>query len=317
MVKKATEKKCPLCGALYAKKSRYCPNCGYIKPQSLKNSLIIFVVFSLLFSFLFINKKNDELNNPSSNLVFEEIKLNDMTELSGLTKEQIFKKRISLVNNSTVFKDLKDYKPNPEVYQIEDNIPWIGAEQIARFGMKDNKNIGLGLSRSSLAINNPELLISFIVPDFASQKDKTNFSKADFLLPQSLSFNKETNTLKATFNIKSFFEKNPNYIGSAMFIDETNARDFGYNWLYAKKKKNIKFANPQNNFSLRPYKAQGVYKKGNSCAIKTGCNNYSPYQQELVFGIIELPSSLEVKLYKNKPKTLRQEADITYIMLFK
>lgn len=311
----ANEKKCPLCGALYSKKSRYCPNCGYIQQQGLKKALISLVITSLIISFLYINKKEDTVKNKKTNLVFKEIKLNDMSELSGLTKEEIFNKRIKLVKNSTVFADLKDYKPNPEVYKIEDNIPWIGAEQIARYGMKGNKNIGLGASRSSLAINNPELLISFIVPDFASQKDKTNFSKADFLLPKSLEYNKETNTLRAKFDIKTFFEKNPNYIGSAMFIDETNALDFGYSWLWAKNKKNVKFAKPNNNFSIRPYKAKGVYQKGTSCALEFGCNNYSPYQEELVFGIIDLPSSLEVKMYKTKP-TLRQKPDMTYIMLF-
>lgn len=314
MVENFEEKKCPLCGALYAKKSRYCPNCGYIKPQSFKCAIILLVIFFFLISCLFLAKTHEQ--NKANSLVFKEIPLQKMSELSYKTKKEIFKKRIEAVQKTPVFTDLKNYQPNHEVYQFEDKAPWIGAEQIARFGMKDNKNIALGASRSSLALNNPALLISLIVPDFASQKDKVNFSEDDFLLPKKLEYNKESSTIKATFNIKPFFLNNPNYIGSAMFIDETNARDFGYNWLWAKKNKNVKFASTTNNFSIRPYKVLGVYKKGTSCAIKDGCNNYSPYQKELVFGIVDLPSSLEIKMYKNKPKAIGQKPDITYIMLF-
>lgn len=294
-----------------------------------KSVLIIIFVCALFTLFLSKTKEKDSSSFlVSSNHIQKEdlknsvqIPLRSLEELSGLKKEEIYKKRIAYVKSSSVLKDLKgeelkNYTPNNNVYNFEDNLSWIGLEQIVKYGMKDNKNIGKGTSRSSLAINNPELLVSFIAPDYSLQKDKKGFSCADYLLPNKLLWDRETKTIRAYFNITDFFKNNPTLIGSAMFIDETNARDLGYEWMLAQKQENIRFQNPQKNMRIRPYKPQGRYQKGTSCAIKEGCNNYSPYQEELVFGIIDLPSSIQIKFWNKKPETNHKKADVTYIMIF-
>ena len=33
-----------------------------------------------------------------------------------------------------IFNSIKNYKPNPEVYKIEDKLPWISAKEIAKYG---------------------------------------------------------------------------------------------------------------------------------------------------------------------------------------
>ena len=60
---------------------------------------------------------------------------------------------------------------------------------------------------------------------------------------------------------------------------------------------------------------QGYYHKGYSCGLKEGCNNYSPYQEDMVFTIIDT-GYLKLKLWKNKPLSVLKNADMTYIMHF-
>ncbi len=321
---KLFQKKCPLCETKFDFFARQCPNCGFCKPFGKKTTIFIFVITLLFFSFIFKPVENVNLGklDPSAAQkektdppVFEKIKLRPMSELSGLSKEEILKNRTRYVKESLVFKNLKNYKPSEEVYQIEDHLPWIGAEQIAKYGAQNNKNIGLGPSRHSTSINNPELLASFIIPNFGNQKNKT-YSKDDLLLPVALFYDKNNNVIKAEFNLGAFFEQNPKYLGTSMYIDETNARDLGYNWFYCTKKQNVRFINPKNSMFLRPYKIQGFYHKGYSCGLESGCNNYSPYQEPLVFSILDMPSSLTINLYKEKPKNLKQKPDMIYTMIF-
>lgn len=275
--------------------------------------LILLFIFIMLLGVImpFLSDKKPEkkasFHIKPSNYSFVEVPLRPLSELSGLSKKEILNKREFFVKKSLVFGDLKNYTSSSEVYKIEDNLPWISVEQIAKYGIKDNPNIAKGLSRSSAAINNPELLISLNTPDYRALGLK---GSSNYLLAKKLLWDKNNNTLKAYFNM------NPILAGLPLFIDETNARDLGYNWIYCKKKKNIRFFNPQKSFKVRPYKLQGCYQKGFSCGLKGGCNNYSPYQEELVFGIIDLPSYLEIKLWKDKPHSIRQKADINYIMVF-
>lgn len=318
------QRQCPLCKKDISCFAKKCPNCGFVKPSGAKSAAFFFIITLIFLSFVYypslnINTqmigtlKNKQQKTPIS---FEEIELRPTSVLSGLSKEQILKQRTQYVKESVVFKDLKDYKPSEDVYQIEDYLPWIGAEQMAKYGANNNKNIGKGDSRHSISINNPELLVSFIVPNFGDQKDIAPYSKEDLLQPVKLSYDKNNKIIKAEFNLKSFFDKNPNYYGGAMYVDETNARDLGYHWFYCPKKENLGFINPQTSIYSHPYKVQGYYHKGSSCGLEGGCNNYSPYQPNLVFMIKDMPSSMTIYMYKEKPKSLRQKPDMTYIMVF-
>ena len=241
------------------------------------------------------------------------IPIREMTELSYLSKNEILNKRIEYVNNSKVFK-VENYKPREDVYQIEDYLPWISAYEIAANGIKDNKNIGEGASRCSLNINNPELLISFIIPEFEKGNRREKFSEADYFLPEKLLWDEKNKTIKAFFNTKSFYDLNPDYTGMAMYTDETNARDLGYNWVYCDESKNIQFVNEFTNISTAPYEMKGYYHQGNSCGLETGCNNYSPYQEEMPFRITKETGYLRLKMWKEKPKNKFQAPDIIYEM---
>ena len=240
------------------------------------------------------------------------IPLRNMSELSSLTKKEIIEKRIEYVNNSKILK-IKNYLPKAEIYQIEDNIPWISVEELTKNGIKNNPNIAKGLSRQSISINNPELLLTLMAPAFG-ERNKDEISELDYFFPTKLEYKKE-NILEAHYNISDFYKKNPKYKGFEMVMDDTNARDFSYNWGYVLKQNNIIPIDYSGIFK-QPYFFQGYYHRGFSCGLKSGCNNYSPYQKEMNFRIINTPAYLEFKLWKVKPKNIEDKQDMLYRMYF-
>lgn len=335
--------KCPFCNTLYDKKGKHCPNCLYKPPLSADKTLWIIVavlipltLFRLHQDNIFINlnkyfsyKEDVILNNsiPEKNFKAEKtidskegikIPLRDMEELSYKTKDEILAKRKKYVKNSEIFsKIIKNYEPNPDVYKIEDNLAWISAYEIAKYGREKSKDIGKGPSRHSISINNPEVLISLITPEFATKRNPEQFSEADYFFPEALFYDKDKKLITVYFNITSFYEKNPQFIATALFLDETNARDLGYNWIYGENIKDIRFLKPQNNFSTKPYDIKGYYHKGYSCKKQEGCNNYSPYQEQMVIRVKGSGGSMDIKMWKNKPLSSMQKPDITYRMVFK
>ena len=315
------KKQCPFCKEPYEKNLKICPHCHYKEPLNLEKALWVFIFLLLPFTiFKFAQEHFEEINFSLSSLTHSkepsqrlEIKINPISELSGLSKEEILSKRKSYVNNSVVFKDL-NYTPNEDVYQIEDYLPWISAEEIVKNGVDNNPNIGVGNSRHSISVNNPELLISFIIPEYKTT-NKENFSTSAYLHPQKLFWDKEENTIEAYFDISSFNADYPQYSNTLFYLDETNARDLGYNWVYATENPNVSFKDYNKNIASSIYKIKGYYHKGYSCKLQSGCNNYSPYQEELVFKILDT-GHLKIKLWKEKPLSVLQNADITYIMYF-
>jgi hypothetical protein len=72
-----------------------------------------------------------------------------------------------------------------------------------------------------------------------------------------------------------------------------------------------------NNANDYIYELRYYIHVGSSCGIKGGCNNISPVQQELMFYVDNLPASLEVKLWKKRPKdAVFDKADYTYEIRF-
>ncbi len=336
--------KCPVCNTEFDKKEKCCPNCLYKQPLNFDKALWIFALLLIPFSLIrvfhdnFIDifdkfSKNDEkieqilpdsrnelIDLKNENII--PIPLRKMEELSYKTRDEILEKRKKYVKNSLIFKDdelfnfLKNYEPNPEVYRIKDKLPWISAFEIAKYGIAKSKNIAKGISRHSISVNNPEVLISIITPDLGEKRTSEEFSEADYFFPVGVFWDKKEKVIIAKFDLDSFFKKNPDFLESALYLDETNARDLGYNWIFASKVKNVDFANYKTNFSKNPYNIKGFYHQGLSCGLQDGCNNYSPYQEEMILRVNSLPAVLEIKLWKEKPLTCAKRADLTYKMIF-
>lgn len=295
----------------------------YKSKMNFDKAFWIFLILLIPITICYIYQQNSykfyDISNAQPKAIKEEIvekgqdiPLRKMSELSSLTKKEIIEKRIEYVNNSKIFK-IKDYLPKAEIYQIEDNIPWISVEELTRNGLKDNPNIAYGLSRQSISINNPELLLTLMAPAFGKRSAK-QISNLDYFFPTKLEYKKE-NILEVHYNISDFYKKNPNYKGFEMVMDDTNARDFSYNWGYVSEKENISPIT-FNGIFKQPYFFQGYYHRGFSCGLESGCNNYSPYQKDMNFRIMETPAYLEFKLWKTKPKSLEIKQDMIYRMYF-
>jgi len=236
-------KRCPFCNTIYSSVEKNCPNCNYKEPMSIDKSLWILIAILLPLAIIYqLNKivdfseiaKSFELpktkkETKTKNTIVKNVPINPTSSLSGLSKAEIYSLRKSYVKNSVVFSNLENYSPNPDVYRITDNLPWISAYEIATNGTENNPNIGKGDSRHSIMTNNPELLMGFITSEFAYGKEKGTFNKVDLLHPYKITWDEKNNTIRAHFDFTSFFKVYPSFKGISFYLDETNARDFGYN----------------------------------------------------------------------------------------
>ena len=238
------------------------------------------------------------------------IVLSPMEKFSGLSRTDVLNKRISAVKTSSVFGNIPDYRPSGSVFQIEDGLPWIGAHELTCYGISGSKDIGKGESRESVGILNPELLFVINMASFAFH-DRTGCSSVDYLIPYRAYYNKPLNTISAYIDYSGFYRKNRIYTN--FILEDANARDLGYNYVFADKIKNVRFKD-QTNFSTEITSTSGFFHRGGSCRAPGGCNNYSPYEVRYDFAPVDptAPMSLHIKLWKNRPAGTSEPADINY-----
>lgn len=241
------------------------------------------------------------------------IVLAPMEKFSGLSRTDVLNKRISAVKTSPIFGNQPDYSPSDGVFQIEDGLPWIGAYEITCFGIRGSEDIGRGESRESVGILNPELLFIINMPSFAFH-DTTGCSPVDYLIPYRAYYNRSTNTISAYIDHSAFYRKNRTYTN--FILEDANARDLGYNYVFADQTNNVRFRDGTN-FSTEITQTSGFFHRGGSCRAPGGCNNYSPYESRYDFAMInpERPASLHIKLWKNRPESTSEPADINYELI--
>ncbi|MBO6282179.1 MAG: hypothetical protein J6N49_06600 [Alphaproteobacteria bacterium] len=230
-----------------------------------------------------------------------------MEEFSGLSRTAILDKRMAAVKES-IFNEMQPYySPSSSVFQIEDGLPWISAYEVTCYG----KGIK-GPSRESFAILNPPILY---YPLMAMYNFSENYgcSEVDYLLVNRLTYNESQKRITAHIDYTSFYKKNKLFY--KIHLSDTNARDLGYNYVYAPLAENIRFKSADN-ISTDIVPTRGFYHRGSSCGEPGGCNNYSPYQPELEFYITALPAEIKFKLWKYQPLKKEDNADITYRLIF-
>ncbi len=307
--------KCENCGFVFRKGLDKCPLCG--EEQGLSKHfyivLAIVVVICIIFYTVFYYYDDIFIKPDNSRQYTVNIPIRPLGELSGLSKDEIFSLRKKYVANSVVFSNNKKYTPNPDVYQIEDNLPWISAEQIVKYGTQNNSNIGKGSSRCSVSVNNPDIPITIIIPEYRRINNDISLEEL-YYLPKKAEYNKKRNIITVHFYIQRVMHKlGFNYLN--MYLDETNARDMGYEWIYANRYEDLKFFD-NSKITKEPIKMLGYYHKGYSCGLESGCNNYSPQQDNMSFYKYRGSGYIEFKLWKKKPLHYLQPADLTYKMVF-
>ncbi len=244
----------------------------------------------------------------------ETIPVAPMREFSGLTKAEITGMRLYAVQNSRVFGNIPDYRPSDAVFQIEDGYPWIGAYEITCHGVRGSSDIGRGESRESVGILNPELLFVINMPSFAFHST-TGCSPVDYLIPSRVDYNRMSRTISAFIDASGFYRKNRTLFG--VILEDANARDLGYNHVFADDVQNIRFKESVN-FSTEITQTSGFFHRGYSCGKSEGCNNYSPYESRYHFYIPD-PGNfarLHIKLWKERPENEHAPADMNYELIF-
>ena len=240
------------------------------------------------------------------------LKINPTESYNYLNKEDVYKTREKHVKNSIFYTD--DYSPSNQVFgQIEDKKPWYGLKYYNCATNAQGKNeITLGDSEESRFINNPDMLIGinqwvYKIKDANYKKEGlcTNLDYSKML--KDLTFNPDKNTIIATF-------KRPE--GGTFNLVGINARDFGYNYIFAEKIENVEFLD-KGNISKGVYKLQDFIHTGSSCGLTGGCNNTSPRQVYLDFKVKNnLKAKMNLKLWRKEPKTPFDKADINYSIVF-
>ena len=259
------------------------------------------------------NSNNAQLSSNNSGEVY--IELAPREEFSGLTKAQIFQKRTDAVLSSPIFR-YQHYTPSPEVYRIDDGMPWISAYAALHWKEVPKSEVPNGVSRDSLGILNPELLFYVEMcafPDSIPNYDR-KYDKNLHFIPYKVVYNPNTKTITAY--IKNF--RNKDFFIQEVSLCDVNAHDLGYNYAFMNDFNNITFyqMNENNNISTQIYRTNGYYMHGSVCGVVGGCNNYAPYQPQYQFYLKDLPASVNIKLWEAMPSKKEQKADLNYRIVF-
>ncbi|MBR1681092.1 hypothetical protein IJ707_04805, partial [bacterium] len=289
------------------------------------NPAVIFVVVMLIADFVLIKYsvfKNKQISEIVPDEKMETLVINPLSSYSGKTKDEILKIRKDFVATS-IFKN-DSYEPSEMVFgQIADKKPWWSIDHI----LCTNKNIDLnkrgeGLSEESRYLNNPNLLVGVqLSKSFIKNKDLKDFceDKSLLFIPKEIKFDKKNKLIIVTYNASENMTKKMNKRYIEYLLVGLNARDFGYEWVYASNSHNLIFLPSSLDstlFNEKPKKFLDFIHLGNACKVDGGCNNASPYQPEMAFYFRKFPADMTLSLWKNKPIYKNQPADIYLKMIF-
>jgi len=263
-------------------------------------------------------RKNQSISKYSMNVNMDlaenevaTIEVNMPTKLSYKTKNEILQQRTKYVKK--VF-NIPKYKPNEEVFgQIEDNKPWISIDAASctwNFNMDRDK----GASEETVFLNNPMALIGVEMPYYGYLYDN-NCTYDNYFMPKSILLDEKNKLITISYDTKKLLERlSPDVQKKYIFVlNALNARDLGYQWGYVSNTSNIKFK--EKIITQSPYYFLNYIHVGMSCGINGGCNNGSPFQQELNFKITDIPATIEMKLWNKQPENVHKNSDINIKIL--
>ncbi len=246
---------------------------------------------------------------------FINIVINEPVELDSMSKEDLLRMRKEYVGR---YRDLIDggYSPSGHLFgAIEGGKPWWGLE--GEFCRGSGEHSIDGLSEESRFFANPFLLLGLDEGKAFCMEDRPCFAVYPHL--KSILWYVSQKKAVITYDMSRFlFEKKELHFETnniTLFLENYNARDFGFNYI---------FASPLLSKGLSPISEGGLLKGvcvlnsfihlGSSCGYPGGCNNASPYQPQLYFKLEQVPATLYCKLWQKIPKNSEQEADFVYII---
>ena len=244
--------------------------------------------------------------------------INPPRNLNFKTYKEIFRIRKKMIAENPIFFQGK-YDPlaSSVFKQIEEGKPWWGLRGLMCYG--PGKLAIEGESDESRFIDNPFLLIS-MEEGFALtlMKDKGN-CPLSYPKPIKISFDSDKRIFHVTYSVsghertiaKTASNNRTNSPKMTYSFNGRNAIDFAVPYVYATKPKNLHFVDT-NNISKSVYQFKDFIHVGGSCGYSGGCNNGSPRQKETEFQIDKYPASITFKLWKRKPTSPDEKADLSY-----
>lgn len=252
----------------------------------------------------------------------KEITLNGLREFDFMTKQELYALRKKLVQQNAELVQGK-YIPSENVFgAIADGKPWWGMEGQWCYD-SGNRSIE-GLSEESRFFLNPFLLLAI---DGWWGVKKSGHCFVSYPRVVSLIWYASEKKAVATYDISRFKrERKYSHICDKCRNDKNiylelinyNARDFGYNYVYAVPKLS-KEVIPQQKSRLFEDACQlrSFIHLGSSCGYPGGCNNASPYEPDMLFMVKKIPAEIYCKLWKEKPANKEQQADFVFVIEFK
>lgn len=284
--------------------------------------VIVFAVLSLIIFKPLIFTANDRKILDVRNS-FQELFVNQPTELSNMRKDEIYSYRKAYVKDSIFASD--NYEPDNRVFgAIEDYKPWWGEQKCRPLNYSGDYHESIeGKSKQSIQINNPNALVGLSSPyipwDVEQNADFCNSEYSSFI-PYSLKYSKKDNLIVAEYEVsKEFPNIYVNISGKGyrypIQLSGLNALDFGYKYVYAFDTKNIEMTYP-NNITQTPEMFRDYLHVGGSCGYAGGCNNISPMQNDKMISVTGLPAEINLKLWKKQPHDKYSKADMYYRIIF-
>ena len=262
---------------------------------------------------------------PSNLEDFENLRINPMSDYDYLSKKEIYNIRKKYVNKSLFANP--NYEPSEEVFgQIVDNKPWWGDIRCSKLNYKGDYHERIeGDSKVSIQINNPNVLVGLSMPYIPwDVPEYGDFCQAEYskYIPYSLKYSKKDRIIIATYKLpREFLDFRSNVDGKnhrfIIQLSGLNARDFGYNYVWAFESNNIKFRQlDESTVKDEIQTFQDFIHLGGSCKYEDGCNNISPMQTPLMIKVTDFPAEINLKLWKKYPSNKYSKADIYYKIKF-
>ena len=245
------------------------------------------------------------------------VPVSPMEELDFKTKQQIYDLRKAHVLEHQELAP-KNYAPSEAVFgQITDSRPWWGIYGIFFYG-NGQRSIE-GPSEQSIFLLNPYLLVGLREPHgFRTQLTPPDEHVIFYPKPLNVEWEAEAGRELITYDVHDHYQHlitHHYYPTSEYRLDlmAYNARDLGFPYMYVDTGKSEGAAPLQQ--MEKAFPINQYIHCGGSCGYPGGCNNVSPTgQPALTIEINKFPARLQVKLWRNEPKSVNDPCDMTVII---
>lgn len=287
--------------------------------------IIVFLAILFgLFKPLILSYNDNKILKITDTSTLKELEVNSPSEYNFLSKDDIYRIRKKHVKYSIFAKE--NYEPSEKVFgAIVDYKPWWGSMRCQPLNYKGDRHEYIeGASIQSTQINNPNTLVGlsspYILWDIEQYQEFCTSEYAKFI-PQSINYSEKDNLIVTKYEVSKHFPKirtnvNGKTVRYLIQLSGLNALDFGYQYVYAYDTQNIKMYDENSNITQNEQTFKDYIHLGSSCGYEGGCNNISPMQYDKMFSVTDLPAEINLKLWKNKPHSKFQKADMYYRIIF-